>query len=124
MAGFSNRDTGQAYEMTVQADLFRDLSFPDRLKQTGPEFDGPAYDKALDKPRLTKQMLRVFDALNRSTRWLTLGEIGSITGAPESSISAQIRNLRKAQFGSYTVDKRRRGEKKSGLWEYRLGSVS
>ncbi len=36
------------------------------------------------------------------------------------SISAQLRHLKKPQFGSYLLEKRRRGKLKSGLWEYRL----
>lgn len=38
----------------------------------------------------------------------TLKEIEDITGDPQSSISAQLRNLRKASFGSHVVTKQRR----------------
>ena len=58
--------------------------------------------------------------------WLTLHELGRLTGYGEASVSAQLRHLRKPEFGSYEVDKRQRGvgstvRGESGpLWEYRL----
>ena len=82
-------------------------------------FDGPAYDPALDHARLKGQIMRVFMVMRRGA-WMTLGEIARVTGDPESSISAQLRHLRKEKFGSHQVDKRRRGNDKSGLWEYQL----
>jgi hypothetical protein len=53
--------------------------------------------------------------------WLTLAEIAEATVVGEASVSAQIRNLRKPEFGSYTIHKRRRGSNGHGVvWEYRL----
>ena len=58
--------------------------------------------------------------------WLTLHELGRLTGYGEASVSAQLRHLRKPQFGSYEVDKRQRSlgstaRGESGpMWEYRL----
>lgn len=61
--------------------------------------------------------------------WLTLGEIAGRTGFGEASISAQLRHLRKARFGRYRVEKRRRGPDDAGeanaealccVWEYRV----
>jgi len=56
---------------------------------------------------------RVLDCLLLSgaeQRWLTLAEISEATGDPPASISAQIRHLRKRQFGAYRIEKRfRRG---------------
>jgi hypothetical protein len=40
--------------------------------------------------------------------WLTLHEIAELTRFGEASISAQLRHLRKATFGGYRVQKRRR----------------
>lgn len=40
------------------------------------------------------------------------------TGAPEASASARLRDLRRAGL---TVERRRRGDPKAGLWEYRVG---
>lgn len=39
-------------------------------------------------------------------RWRTLGDIEALTGAPQASISARLRDLRKPQFGSYVVERR------------------
>ena len=58
--------------------------------------------------------------------WLTLHELGRLTGYGEASVSAQLRHLRKPEFGGYEVDKRQRSlgravRSESGpLWEYRL----
>lgn len=89
------------------------------LFDTIPRFDGAAFDPALDQARLTKQLGRVFD-LMRDGCWRTLREISAGTGDPESSISAQLRHLRKPRFGSYTVQKRRCDLPESGCFEYRL----
>ena len=51
--------------------------------------------------------------------WKTLVEIHRALEFPESSISAQLRHLRKTQFGSFQVQKRRRNGSK-GTWEYRI----
>ena len=83
------------------------------------DFDGKAYDPALDKERLSKQAGRIYECM-LSGQWRTLQEISMITGAPESSVSAQLRNLRKQRFGGKIINKRRRGEPKYGLWEYQL----
>ncbi len=58
-----------------------------------------------------------------SGRWFTIGELASLVeGASESGISARIRDLRKPEFGGYTIDRQRRGDPKRGLHEYRLRS--
>lgn len=82
-------------------------------------FNGPDYVPELDHERLTGQIKRVFNCMS-DQRWRTLNEIAQITGDPEASVSAQLRHLRKARFGSHTVIKRRRGEPKQGLFEYQL----
>ncbi len=83
---------------------------------------GPAFDERLDGDRISLQHERIRDfMLSQATldQWVTLGEIAAKTGDPEASISAQLRHLRKARFGSWLVDKRRRyGD--LGLWEYRI----
>jgi hypothetical protein len=80
------------------------------------KFDGKTIDPDQDEVRLTGQLLRVFSHLGGGS-WMTLGEISSLTGDPESSISARIRDLRKPRFGYNTVRSRRRSR---GLWEYQL----
>jgi hypothetical protein len=69
--------------------------------------------------RKETQILRVHNAL-KGGAWLTLLEIHSVTGDPVSSVSAQIRHLRKPVHGSHTIQKRRRGAAELGIFEYRL----
>ena len=59
--------------------------------------------------------------------WLTLDELTMLTHYPPASISAQLRHLRKQEFGGYEVEKRQRvsgrilhGEDFGTVWEYRL----
>ena len=62
--------------------------------------------------------------------WLTLGELRALTRYGEASISAQLRHLRKTEYGGYEVVKRHRegvSPTRSGtdgrgecVWEYRL----
>lgn len=79
---------------------------------------GPAYDEDVDGPRVRDQMARVRAVMQGGT-WRTLAEIAALTQAPESSVSAQLRHLRKARFGAHQVEKRRRVEG-AGTWEYRV----
>ena len=65
------------------------------------------------------QLTRVHNAL-KGGEWLTLIELHKLTGDPVSSISAQIRHLRKPEHGFHTIEKRRRGESRRGLFEYKL----
>ena len=76
-----------------------------------------------------QQMLCIRDAMlahSRCGRWRTLGEIRSeLEGQlhrrfPEASISAQLRHLRKREFGSYRLLKQRRSSRTLGLFEYQL----
>lgn len=82
-------------------------------------FNGSDYSPKHDNVRLTKQIKRVFD-LMKDGEWRTLDEIAFNTDDPEASVSAQLRNLRKDRFGAHEVNKRIRGERKHGLYEYQL----
>jgi hypothetical protein len=82
-------------------------------------FRGSDYVTILDAPRLTKQHERIRD-LMLDGKHRTLSEIARATGDHEASISAQLRHLRKDDFGGFVVSKRRRGEGKQGLWEYQV----
>ena len=54
-------------------------------------------------------------------RWMTLAELASATRFPPASISAQLRHLRKAEYGAWGIEKRRREWVTEELvWEYRL----
>lgn len=65
------------------------------------------------------QIARVLAAL-KGGAWLTLPELQVTTGDPISSVSAQIRHLRKPEHGSHTIKKRRRGAAERGCFEYKL----
>lgn len=83
------------------------------------DFDGITYEPKLDQKRLSGQVLRVFDVM-RDGKWRTLAEIERITGDPQASVSARLRDLRKVRFGEFIVERRRRGKSKRGLWEYQV----
>lgn len=100
--------------MSNQLNIFTDL-----LARKKPDFDGATYDSNHDKARLTGQMLRVFQAM-MDGRWRTLNDVSLITGDPEASVSARLRDLRKNKFGAYVVDRRRRGHDDVGYFEYRV----
>lgn len=77
---------------------------------------GQTYEPALDRERLLRQKDRVRN-LMLDAIWRTLSEIEEITCDPQASISARLRDLRRV---GYTVERRRRGEPKNGLFEYRV----
>ena len=83
------------------------------------KFNGSDYVPYLDDQRLTGQLKRIFD-LMKDNQWRTLSEIAAITKDHEASISAQLRHLRKPKHGNHTVDKRPRGHREQGLFEYKL----
>jgi hypothetical protein len=62
----------------------------------------------------------------RAGNWLTLRELATMTGFGEASISAQLRHLRKPEFGRFVVEKRCRdaaevvGGHAGPVWEYRV----
>lgn len=91
------------------------------MDSDGPDFNGPEYVRERDHSRLTRQHERIRE-LMRDGSWRTLVEIATATGDPAASISAQLRHLRKARFGGWTVEKRHRGEPRAGLYEYRLSA--
>jgi len=51
--------------------------------------------------------------------WRTLGDIEAATGFPQASVSARLRDFRKAQYGGHVV-LRRRCTDGGGMWEYRV----
>lgn len=82
-------------------------------------FDGETFVQALDEKRLKTLMGRVTAYMSRGI-WSTLREIQEHCGGSEASVSARLRDLRKAKFGAFTVERRRRGDPKAGIHEYRL----
>jgi len=85
---------------------------------SGELFDGHTFDEKADKDRLSRQ-LELVRAAMLDGAWRTLEEIERLTGAPPASVSARLRDLRKPKFGSGKVDRRARGPRSEGLFEYR-----
>lgn len=84
------------------------------------EFDGKTFERNMDGQRLRTQLEQVFD-LMKDASWRTLQEIALLSGCPEASISARLRDLRKAKFGKHNVNRRRRPlHDIFGVWEYQL----
>lgn len=79
-------------------------------------FAGETFDAEHDQSRLTRQLDRV-RALMSDGSWRTLGEIAAVVPGSETALSARLRDIRKSGL---TVDRRRRGDAKRGLHEYRV----
>jgi len=74
-----------------------------------------------------REVLRdVMLAAGKYGAWMTLHELARLTRYGETSISAQLRHLRKARCGGYVLEKRVRkpevvsSEEHFVVWEYRL----
>lgn len=76
---------------------------------------GSTYDHERDGARLGKQLRAVIDVLITHRRgWWTLRDLSDEVGAPEASISARLRDMRKLGF---EIERRYVAK---GLHEYRL----
>lgn len=82
-------------------------------------FGGVTFDENRDGDRLRAQLHRV-RTLMWDQAWRTLAEISAVTGDPEASISARLRDLRKKKFGEHVMNARIRGPQELGLWEYQV----
>lgn len=71
-----------------------------------------------DRSRIALQRRAVFAVMSLGG-WWTLALLAERTGYPEASVSARIRDFRKAHFGGHTVS-RKRAFPGSGTWLYRL----
>lgn len=92
-------------------DLFNQPEIPT------PNFKGSDYSETLDKKRLGTQYDKIFQFM-RDGLPRTLNEIEIGTGIlAQASISAHLRYMRKL---GHSVTKQRRGDKKAGLFEYKL----
>lgn len=80
--------------------------------------DGSTFDSVFDAERLNKQS-RVVYAVMQDGIWRTLAQIALLTGAPEASVSARLRDFRKEKFGGITVERRRVASAR-GLHQYRI----
>jgi hypothetical protein len=86
------------------------------LRYEGQSFDGADYQPLRDNVRLGTQLERVYGVM-ADNLWHTLSDIALAADAPQPSVSAQLRHLRKERFGSHTIERRHVG---NGLYEYRL----
>jgi hypothetical protein len=85
----------------------------------------------LGTPRRQREVIRdVMLSAGQCATWLTLDELAKLTHYPQASISAQLRHLRKARYGGYTVVKRSRAvnaalraDGMGTLWEYSVELV-
>ena len=87
-------------------------------------FDGSDIIPELDQKRLSRKLLDIYNVMKDSV-WRTPDELTDILKMKDkrvnaSSTSANLRNLRKKRFGFHTVEKQRKGDQSSGLWEYKL----
>jgi len=83
--------------------------------------------KRISRRRQRDVLCDVMLGASQCDTWLTLDELAKLTQYPPASISAQLRHLRKPQFGGYAVEKRQRmfgralqGEDFGTVWEYQL----
>jgi len=70
-----------------------------------PKFDGLDARTEPDRIRLSGQCLDIYNIL-LDGKWHTVAEIEQLTGFMGTSISAQIRNLRKDRFGCHDIEKK------------------
>jgi hypothetical protein len=56
----------------------------------------------------------------RDGKWRTLSEIEEVIHAPQASISAGLRLFRRKEYGSHEVNRRARGDRSRGLFEYQV----
>lgn len=77
---------------------------------------GATFDAERDTIRLNQQAHDVWHEM-KDGQWWTLRALASVLYYPEASISARIRDFRKARFGGHTVERR---HTHNGIWQYRL----
>src|ERR1700730_18370064 len=77
-------------------------------------------------PTLREVLRDVMLAAGKYGAWMTLHELARLTRYGEASISAQLRHLRRAEYGGYALEKRVREAEVVGseehfvVWEYSL----
>jgi hypothetical protein len=82
----------------------------------GVYFDGDTFVDDRDGERLAKQLGSVYSVMS-DKEWHTIPELAYVLRAPEASISARLRDLRKKKFGGHIVE---REYVVRGLWKYRV----
>jgi len=82
-------------------------------------FSGAGVETVDDNIRLGKQIDKVLSFI-KNGEWFSLSQISEAINAPHASVSAQLRNLRKREHGSYIIERKNEG---SGYHLYRLSGV-
>lgn len=82
-------------------------------------FAGSDVDQATDGPRLQTQLERI-EAYMADGNWRDVEHIARHLDIPANSVQAQLRNLRKPEFGAYDVESRRKDD--GGATYYRVGA--
>lgn len=93
------------------------------LTSEGDRTPDEAASNGMYRPGRTQRetLLMVLRQAAEYERWMTLDELAWATRFPPASISAQLRHLRKVQYGGWGIEKRRREWVTEELvWEYRL----
>ena len=80
------------------------------------DFRGATFVPERDGARLGAQLAAV-KTFVLDGKWHTLAEISEATGAPEASVSARLRDLRRERHGGYTIQREYIAQ---GLHQYRL----
>lgn len=83
---------------------------------TEKEFLGETFVESRDRDRLHRQIDAVRE-LMKDSEWRALETIAALVGAPEASVSARLRDLRRARHGGYEVQRKYLG---NGLFTYRV----
>lgn len=83
------------------------------------KFDGATL-KPTDNSRLRAQLDKVRSVM-LAGGWFTLEQLSTETLAPQASVSARLRDLRKLKFGAYNVE-RRAVPGHRGLYQYHIGN--
>ena len=91
---------------------YLEFDFPEKSKI----FAGAGYDPIRDNKRLVGQLEKIVKVMMEGD-WYTLQFIESLTDCQQTSISAQLRHLRKERFGNNIVE---REYIKDGLYKYRV----
>lgn len=83
-------------------------------------FGGETFSEKSDGSRLRAQLAKV-KAIVADGAWYSLADLSLLAEAPEASVSARLRDLRKLKFGGHTINRRRIS---GGLHEYRMAGIA
>jgi hypothetical protein len=86
------------------------------MKQKEFDFDGAVYVKERDYNRLAKNHWKLRDLMQDQV-YRTLAQISDLTQIPPASVSAGLRDFRKAKFGGHVLNRKYLG---NGLYSYQL----